>query len=85
MKNQQAASCFTEQSSEQTVRYVSLKMLISFILKLVLHEQVPLLCSTLLEFLVLSRLLEIMGSAHAQELAIRVVIAGLEFYCSFTL
>lgn len=70
------------QPSEQTVRYASLKMLIYFILQLVLREQVPLLCSTPLEFLVISRILEIIGSAQAHELAIRVVIAGLGSFCS---
>ena len=67
----------TEQLSEQTVRHASLKTYIAFILQLVLHGQVPLLCSALLEFLLLSRILEIMGSAKAHEPAIRVVIAGL--------
>lgn len=54
-----------------------MKVFIAFILQLVLREQVPLLCSTVLEFLVLSRIVEIMGSDQAYESAIRVVIAGL--------
>lgn len=58
----------TEQFGEQMVRHASLKTYIAFILQLVLHGKVSLLCSALLEFLLLSSILEIMGSAKAMNL-----------------
>lgn len=60
-----------------SVRHASLKAYIAYIQQLVLHGQVPLLCSALMEFLLLSRILEITGSAKAHESAIRLVITGL--------
>jgi len=73
----------TEQLSEKTVRHAFLKMYTACILQLVLHGQGPLLCSALLEFLLLSWILEIMGLAKAHVSAIRVVIAGSELLLLF--
>lgn len=61
---------------KQTLRRAALKTYVALILKLVLHGQVPLLCSALLEILLPSRILEIMGSAKDHDSTIRVVIAG---------